>query len=49
LVVVGGFAIREAEDAEVVFVAGAVSASYADLKSGQQRVRGPEADRNHLQ
>jgi hypothetical protein len=32
LMVMRGFAIREAEDAEVVFVAGAVSASYPNLQ-----------------
>jgi hypothetical protein len=34
LMVVRGFAIGEAEDAEVVFIAGTVSASYADLGRG---------------
>jgi hypothetical protein len=32
LMVMRGFAIGEAEDAEIVFVAGAVSASYPDLQ-----------------
>jgi hypothetical protein len=35
--VMRGFAIREAEDAEIVFVAGAVSTSYSDLQHDKHR------------